>query len=339
MKVKDKLLGLDKFRNSLGINIGRHIGQAGYDRTIVDVAAKGFISDVKLVYYNDHCCVFTNLKHGKSVFQNSIQTENRPGTLVRFKDCADPFTKVSIIELVSNTKRGQDKDKVYEDILDIVTKNSKKRKILFLVRDPLEKMLSGILQIGFQSGYGKKETLLFHVLKDLELSNPIDVKIIRNLMNKGTIKTLFNTNVDLSIGSPAYNALKNYFIFLIENYSYILLNDSHIYTLGNTSVRVTMLNYFKEVKPDEFVKIVCLDKSGKKSKDFIDTFYRDNKITTPDNLHIDHLYRHSTYKMKPLLLDAINEVDINLFIGFANIISRENFALNELKREFHYLFP
>ena len=336
MKVREQLHGLDKFRNNLGINIGTHIGS--FDNTIIDVSSKGFISDVKLVYYNDSCCVFTNLKHGKSVFQNSIQTENRPGTLVRFKDCADPLNEDSIIDLISNTKRGQDKDKVHEDILDIVTKNSKKRNILFLVRDPLEKMLSGILQIGFQSGYGQKETLLFHVLKDLELSNPIDGKIIRNLMNKGTIKTLFNTNVDLSIGSPAYNALKNYFIFLIENYSYILLNDSHIYTLGNTSVRVTMLTYFKEVKPDEFVKIACLDDSGDESKDFIDTFYRDNKITTPDNLHIDHIYRHSTYKMKPLLLDAINEVDINLFAGFANIISRENFALKELRREFNYLF-
>jgi hypothetical protein len=99
-----------------------------------------------------------------------------------------------------------------------------------------------------------------------------------------------------------------------------------------------MLTYFKEVKSDEFVKIACLDDSGGGSKDFIDTFYRDNKITTPDNLHIDHIYRHSTYKMKPLLLDAINEVDINLFAGFANIISRENFALKELKREFNYLF-
>ena len=336
MKVREQLHGLDKFRNNLGINIGTHIGS--FDNTIIDVSSKGFISDVKLVYYNDSCCVFTNLKHGKSVFQNSIQTENRPGTLVRFKDCADPLNEDSIIDLISNTKRGQDKDKVYKDIIEIVNKNSKKRRILFLVRDPLEKMLSGILQIGFQSGYGQKETLLFHVLKDLELSNPIDGKIIRNLMNKGTIKTLFNTNVDLSIGSPAYNALKNYFIFLIENYSYILLNDSHIYTLGNTSVRVTMLTYFKEVKPDEFVKIACLDDSGDESKDFIDTFYRDNKITTPDNLHIDHIYRHSTYKMKPLLLDAINEVDINLFAGFANIISRENFALKELKREFNYLF-
>jgi hypothetical protein len=229
MKVKDQLHGLDKFRNHLGINIGETIGS--YDKTIIDVSSEGFVSDVKLVYYNDSSCVFTNLKHGKSVFLNSINTENRPGTLVRFKDCADPFSKVSIIELVSNTKRGQDKDKVYEDILDIVTKNSKKRDILFLVRDPLEKMLSSILQIGFQSGYGKKETLLFHVLKDLELSNPIDVKIIRNLMSKGTVKTLFNTNVDLFRGSPAYNALKNYFIFLIENYSYILLNEIHQFVL------------------------------------------------------------------------------------------------------------
>ena len=337
MKVKDQLYGLDKFRNNLGINIGEHIGS--YDKTIIDVSSKGFISDVKLVYYNDSSCVFTNLKHGKSVFQNSIQTENRPGTLVRFRDCADPFSKVSIIDLVSNTKRGQDKDKVYEDILDIVTKNSKKREILFLVRDPLEKMLSGILQIGFQSGYGKKETLLFHVLKDLELSNPIDVKIIRSLIIKGTIKTLFNTNVDLSIDSPAYNALKNYFIFLIENYSYLLLSDPHIYTLGNTSVRVIMLNYFKKVESTQFIKIVSLDKSGQDSKDFINNFYKSNKITNPDNLHIDHVYRHSTYKMKPLLLDAINEVDINLFAGFANILSRENFALKELKREFNYLFP
>lgn len=157
-------------------------------------------------------------------------------------------------------------------------------------------------------------------------------------MTKGTIKTLFNTNVDLSIGSPAYNALKNYFIFVIENYSYILLNDPHIYTLGNTSVRVTMLSYFKEVGSNELVKIACLDDSSDKSKDFINAFYRDNKITTPDNLHIDHVYRHSTYKMKPLLLDAINDVDINLFVGFANIISRENFALKELRREFNYLF-
>ena len=336
MKVKDQLLGLDNFRNHLGINIGENIGS--YEKTIIDVSSEGFVSDVKLVYYNDSSCVFTNLKHGKSVFQNSILSENRPGTLVRYRDCADPFNKVSIIEVISNTKRGQDKDEVHKDILDIVTKNSKKRDILFLVRDPLEKILSGILQIGFQSGYGKEKTLLIHVLKNLKLSNRIDVKIIRKLMKKGTIKTLFNTNVDLSIGSPAYSALKNYFIFLIENYSYILLNDPHIYTLGNTSVRVTMLNYFKEVESNEFVKIVCLDKSGKEGKDFINRFYESNKITTPDNLHIDHRYRHSTYKMKPLLLDAINEVDINLFAGFANIISRENFALKELKREFNYLF-
>ena len=336
MKVKDKLYGLDKFRNHLGINIGTHIGS--YDNTIIDVSSNGFVSDVKLVYYNDSCCVFTNLKHGKSVFLNSIENENRPGTLVRFRDCADPFNKNSIIELVSNTKRGQDKDNVYKDITEIVNKNSKKRRILFLVRDPLEKMLSGILQIGFQSGYGKEGTLLLHILKNFELTNPTNVKIIRNLMTKGTIKTLFNTNVDLSIGSPAYNALKNYFIFVIENYSYILLNDPHIYTLGNTSVRVTMLSYFKEVGSNELVKIACLDDSSDKSKDFINAFYRDNKITTPDNLHIDHVYRHSTYKMKPLLLDAINDVDINLFVGFANIISRENFALKELRREFNYLF-
>jgi hypothetical protein len=336
MKVKDKLYGLDKFRNHLGINIGTHIGS--YDNTIIDVSSNGFVSDVKLVYYNDSCCVFTNLKHGKSVFLNSIENENRPGTLVRFRDCADPFNENSIIELVSNTKRGQDKDNVYKDITEIVNKNSKKRRILFLVRDPLEKMLSGILQIGFQSGYGKEGTLLLHILKNFELTNPTNVKIIRNLMTKGTIKTLFNTNVDLSIGSPAYNALKNYFIFVIENYSYILLNDPHIYTLGNTSVRVTMLSYFKEVGSNELVKIACLDDSSDKSKDFINAFYRDNKITTPDNLHIDHVYRHSTYKMKPLLLDAINDVDINLFVGFANIISRENFALKELRREFNYLF-
>ena len=336
MKVKDKLYGLDKFRNHLGINIGTRIGS--YDNTIIDVASEGFVSDVKLVYYNDSCCVFTNLKHGKSVFQNSIQTENKPGTLVRFKDCADPLNEDSIIDLISNTKRGQDKDKVYKDITEIVNKNSKKRRILFLVRDPLEKMLSGILQIGFQSGYEQEGTLLLHILKNFELTNPTSVKIIRNLMTKGTIKTLFNTNVDLSIGSPAYTALKSYFTFLIENYSYILLNDPHIYTLGNTSVRVTMLSYFKEVGSNEFVKIVCLDSPEKESKDFINAFYRDNNITTPDNLHIDHIYRHSTYKMKPLLLDAINDVDINLFIGFANIISRENYALKELKREFNYLF-
>ena len=93
MKVREQLHGLDKFRNNLGINIGTHIGS--FDNTIIDVSSKGFISDVKLVYYNDSCCVFTNLKHGKSVFQNSIQTENRPGTLVRFKDCADPLNEDS----------------------------------------------------------------------------------------------------------------------------------------------------------------------------------------------------------------------------------------------------
>lgn len=336
MKVREKLYGLDKFRNHLGMNIGSEIG--AYDKTIIDVASEGFVSDVKLVYYNDSCCVFTNLKHGKSVFQNSITTENRPGTLVRFRDCADPLNENSIIQLVSNTKRGQDKNKVYKDILEIVTKNSKKRSILCLVRDPLEKMLSGILQIGFQSGYRQENTLLNHVLRNLELVNPIDAKIIRNLMTKGNIKTLFSTNVDLSIGSPAYRALKSYFTFLIENYSYILLNDPHIHTLGNTSIRVAMLSYFKELGSNELVKIVCLDSPEKESKDFINKFYKDNKITTPDNLHIDHIYRHSTYKMKPLLLDAINDVDINLFIGFANIISRENYALKQLRREFNYLF-
>ena len=337
MKVKDKLQGLNKFRNHLGLQINSEGASNKINSTLLEISEMGLIRDVKLVYYNDTCCVFTNLKHGKSVFNGSILEEKRPGALVRYRDCANPLNKSNIIDTVFNTERGIDIKNIHEDIMNIVTKNTEKRKILFLVRDPLQQLLSSIVQVGFQSGYHRDEGTLFKVaLNELESISPVEVKILRKLITKGDARTMWRKNVDLELGSPAYNSFKTYFAFLLQNYSYLLLNDPHVYTLGNTAVRVTLNQYFSPESSN--VHIVNLDNHSKRTTSFLEGFYFEHNITTPFKLTKDGHYRHSTYRLKPILLDAFKEIDINKFTGYYNILSRETHSLNELRASYNHFF-
>ena len=285
--------------------------------------------------------MFTGLKYGKHVFETYLNKGNI-GTLYRFRD----NLSLTVDSWRSTADPTMTKEQAQANLNNLFSSSNDKRVKLFLIRDPLEKMVSAIIQLAFHSSdLHVKETLFRTALKDFEKFSFKDYKIITNLLTKAEYKRKKfhkiwdDESIDTGTNSPAFVAMKEYFKFVMTNYSYILLTDPHVCSLVNTNT-LHFLNTIIRGKKQQSKATICnLDSNEKLKKKvtLLDSIYLKYKIFEKQDLSQDSEARHSTYRLKGLVKDALTELDINSYAPYFNIMSREYYALNEINFKYNHL--
>ena len=339
MRAKDKLLEKLNFRSNLSSYVGPfNRPDLGLDK----YAHFGFVNSTRLVFMNKDIVVFTGLKYGKHVFETYLNRGNI-GTLYRFRD----NLSLTVDSWRSTADPTMTREQAQANLNNLFSSSKDERVKLFLIRDPLEKMVSAIIQLAFHSSdLHVKETLFNTALKDFEKFSFKDHKIITNLVTRAEYnRKKFNkiwdsSNVETGTNSPAYIAMKEYFKFVMTNYSYILLTDPHVCSLVNTNTLHFFNTILKETKLQSKVILCNLDNNERNIKEFsfIDYIYMKYKLVEREDLKIDSEARHSTYRLKGLVKEALRELNINSYIPYFNIMSREYYALREIVREYNHLY-
>ena len=341
MLAKDKLFDKLNFRSSLSTYIGQNLIEGNRDAGLDKFAKVGFNTGTRLIFMNKDIVVFTALKYGKQVFEHYLN-DGKPGTLYRVND----DLSFPLISWRSTIDPSMTREQAQANINNLFSSSHDKRLKLFLIRDPLEKLASAIIQLAFHSGdLYVKETLFNTALRDFEKFSPKDHKIISTLLTKadnrlkGFKKVWDGSNLDTSTNSPAYNSMKEYFKFVLTNFSYILLNDPHISSLTNLNTLYLLNTTVNGIKHQGKVFIGNLDTKKDIDNDFsfVNYIYTKYKISEKRGLKIDSAARHSTYRFKSIVKEALRELDINSYAPYFYIMSKEYYGLNEINRKYKHL--
>lgn len=339
MLAKDKLLEKLNFRSFLSKVIGPFDRpDLGLDKYV----HHGFVNSTRLIFMNKDIVIFTGLKYGKHVFESYLNKGNK-GTLYRFRD----NLSLTVDSWRSTADPTMTEEQAQANLNNLFSSSKDKRVKLFLIRDPLEKMVSAIIQLAFHSSdLHIKDTLFRTALKDFEKFSFKDHKIITNLLTKAEYKrekfhkVWDDKGIDTGTNSPAYVAMKEYFKFVMTNYSYIILTDPHTCSLVNTNTLHFLNTIIRGKKQQGKVLIANLDSNEKFKKrvTFLDSIYLKYKLFEKQDLSQDSEARHSTYRLKGVVKDALRELDINSYTPYFNIMSREYYALKEIVREYNHLY-
>lgn len=341
MLAKDKLFDKLNFRSSLSTYIGKNLIEGNRDAGLDKFTKVGFNTGTRLIFMNKDIVVFTALKYGKQVFEHYLN-DDKPGALYRVID----DLSFPIMSWRSTIDPSMTREQAQANINNLFSSSHDKRLKLFLIRDPLEKLTSAIIQLAFHSGdLYVKETLFSIAFKDFEEFSPRDYKIISNLLTKagctlkGFKKLWDDSSIDTGTNSPAYNAMKEYFKFVLTNFSYILLNDPHVSSLTNLNTLYLLNTTVNGIKHQDRIYIANLDTKKNIDPDFsfVNSIYIKYKISEKSGLKIDSAARHSTYRFKSIVKEALRELDINSYAPYFYIMSKEYYGLNEINRKYKHL--
>ena len=277
---------------------------------------KGF-SNTVLIYFDANIAFISHLKLGKNVLEKKID-EGKNGTLVRISKYPD-------IENLNIRGEMEDYGQVEWNIHDILSSNTAGRKIVYMIRDPYQKVLSAVAQISISNI--RNNNAAYNFLSDKFKSyNRFYYNIIEKIKVTNSYKD-FNYNHKFFKRSMYYNALYSYFDFVIKRYSSVLFLDDHLSVSNIINIYHLLAKYNKKDNPE--ITVINLDSKKEENIEYINNLYKKYGLTDEDLL-IRNSKRHSNFIYKPIVKDVLENLSREYYLPFYLYLNPEYYYFRKI---------
>jgi len=285
-------------------------------------ARKGY-SNTVLIYFDANIAFISHLKLGKNVLEKKVD-QGKNGTIVRISKYPD----IQFLEI-----RGEMEDygEVEWNIHDILSSNTMGRKIVYMVRDPYQKVLSAVAQISISNMHNNNAAYSFLIDKFKKQN-----RFYSNIIEKIKVTNSFS-NADYSYKfykrSMYYNALYSYFDFVIKKYSSMIFLDNHLSATNIANVYHLLGKYNKKDDPE--ITLINLDSKKEENIKYINNLYKEYGIINEDLLIRDNK-RHSNFIYKPIIKEVLENLSREYFLPFYLYLNPEYYYFRKILTTFKW---